>query len=137
MVKIDLTYEGDLECVAVHCPSGSTLRTDAPVDNQGKGSTFSPTDLLATSVGACVATIIGITARSRGWNLDGMKMSLEKEMATQGPRRISRITVEVEMPILLTDRDREVIEKVPAACPVGKSLHPDVEVNFRFHWPLS
>ena len=88
MVKIDATYDGNLRCTATHTKSGATLLTDAPTDNNGKGESFSPTDLLATSMLSCVMTIIAIRAEKRGIDVNGMKGSVEKHMAAN-PRRIS------------------------------------------------
>jgi len=135
MVNLEITYKGELSCSLLHEPSSSTITTDAPVDNQGKGRTFSPTDLMAASLGSCIATIMGITAQARGWDLQGMRITVAKEMATQGPRRIASLETHIHMPLNLTGADRKVAEKVPDSCPVKMSLHPDIKVPITFHWP--
>jgi putative redox protein len=134
MVKATIEYRGDLHCVATHGPSGATLETDAPVDNQGKGEAFSPTDLVATSLGACMATIMGIYARRKSIALESMRIEVTKEMSPpeQGPRRIARLTSEIWMPPGLA-RD-PALEHAALTCPVHQSLHPDIEKPVKFHW---
>jgi len=135
MVKINLTYQGGLRCEATHMPSGMVVQTDAPVDNHGKGEHFSPTDLVATALGSCMATIIGILADRKGWNLEGMRISVTKEMTTTPPRRIARLTTEIWMPIALDAESRAQVERAAYTCPVHQSLHPDVQIPVTFHWP--
>ena len=132
MVKVSIEYQGDLHCSAQHGPSGATLETDAPVDNHGKGESFSPTDLVGTALGTCMATIMGIYARQKGIALEGMKIDVTKEMTQSAPRRIARLTTEVRMPAGLP-RD-PALEKAALTCPVHQSLHPDVEKPVNFHW---
>src|SRR5438093_7379337 len=91
MVKSTIEYRGGLHCVAKHGPSGATLETDAPVDNQGRGESFSPTDLVATALGACMATIMGIYAQRKNINLEGMRIEVSKEMSQDAPLRIARL----------------------------------------------
>ena len=91
MVSIDVTYDGELRCSAVHGPSGMTLFTDAPVDNQGKGAAFSPTDLVATALATCMATTMGIAARKHALGIDGTRIHIEKHMTSSPPRRIARL----------------------------------------------
>jgi putative redox protein len=134
MVSIDGTYTGDLHCTATHGPSGLQLTTDAPEDNRGRGASFSPTDLVATGLGTCVATILGIQAEEHGLDLDGMEVHIEKEMASN-PRRIDTIRVEVAMPVALDERTRTRLEKAARHCPVHHSLHPEVDAPITFHWP--
>src|SRR5208283_5281130 len=98
MVAIQLEYQGDLHCKAVHGPSGAELSTDAPVDNQGRGESFSPTDLVATALGSCMLTVMGILARTLGIDIAGAKASVEKEMTSAAPRRIQSLKVRIEMP---------------------------------------
>jgi putative redox protein len=97
LVRIDIRYDGELHCHAVHAPSGSVLETDAPLDNHGRGATFSPTDLLATGLGTCMLTVMGILARERGYVLDGTRVSVIKHM-TPPPRRVARLDVTLEIP---------------------------------------
>src|SRR4051794_24641773 len=98
MVNINIQYEGDLHCLATHGPSQTRLATDAPKDNQGRGESFSPTDLVATALGACMMTIMGIVARRSEINLGGATVSVTKEMSTSAPRRIARLTVTFSLP---------------------------------------
>src|SRR5437899_13012479 len=98
MVKITFEYLGDLHCVATHGPSGRTLDTDAPKDNEGRGESFSPTDLVATALGTCMATIMGIYARRKSIDLRGMKIEVTKEMTQALPRRIARLSVKIWLP---------------------------------------
>jgi putative redox protein len=135
MVRIDITYEGELRCEAVHGPSGQVIVTDAPVDNQGKGEFFSPTDLVAAALGTCIATIMGIAAQKAGIDLGGLKITVDKEMTPEGTRRIGRLTVRVAMPCDLEDGVREKFEAIADLCPVRKSLSPDVETSVSFTYP--
>jgi putative redox protein len=132
MVKLTIEYRGELHCTATHGPSGATLETDAPVDNQGKGESFSPTDLVATALGACMATVMGIYARRKNINLEGMRIEVSKEMSSDPPRRIARLTSEIWMPKGLA-RDA-ALEHAALTCPVHHSLHPEMEKPVNFHW---
>ncbi len=132
MVPISLTYRGDLRCEAVHGPSKVALTTDAPVDNNGRGESFSPTDLVATALGACLTTVMGIVAKRDGVGLDGLSVSIEKHMTAQPPRRIARIVVAVSMPKGLAADYRAKLERAAHTCPVALSLHPDVVQEIRF-----
>ena len=132
MVTITGEYQGDLHCSAVHGPSGNTLSTDAPRDNQGRGEAFSPTDLVATALGTCMATIMGIYARQKGIELEGMRVEVSKEMTATAPRKIARLTTEIWMPGGM-GRD-PALEAAALTCPVHRSLHPDVEKPVNFHW---
>lgn len=134
MVRIDLAYEGELRVAATHAPSGRTLTTDAPVDNEGKGESFSPTDLVATALGACMLTIMGIVARRKGIRLEGARASVEKEMSAD-PRRIARLTVLFRMPAGLPPEHRKLLENAAFTCPVHKSLLPEVETPVAFEYP--
>jgi len=134
MVRIDVRYEGGLRCHAVHGPSGEELSTDAPVDNQGRGESFSPTDLVATALGTCMATIMGIVADRHGWNIDGTSMRIGKEMTSEGPRRIRRLEVVIESPAELDQDARKTLEKAAHACPVRLSILPAIEVPVEFRW---
>lgn len=137
MVKINLSYQGELRCQATHAPSQTQLTTDAPVDNNGRGESFSPTDLVATGLGACMATILGIVAQRKGISLEGMNLSVEKHMSTDTPRRISRLVVSLDMPLADNHPDRELLEKSALACPVKQSLHPDIQLDFLWTWQPS
>jgi len=130
-----IRYTGDLRTEAVHLSSGDCILTDAPKDNQGKGEAFSPTDLMATSLGCCALTIMGITAKKQGINLGEVDVVIEKHMAAD-PRRV--IKVVVKMKIInsgdLTDSQKKVLENAALTCPVSKSLHPDLQQDFRFEY---
>lgn len=134
MVQIDVAYQGQLRCQAVHGPSGTKLATDAPKDNHGKGELFSPTDLVATALGTCMLTVMGIVAQRRNISLEGAKASVVKEMATSPVRRVGRLTVEIHVPGQLNDEQRKLLEHAAHTCPVHKSLHPDIEIPVTFHW---
>lgn len=135
MVKMEIEYVGDLRCEAVHAPSGNRLATDAPLDNQGKGETFSPTDLVATGYATCIATILGILARKHGVDLKGMKLTVIKEMAPKPTRRIGSLLVEIFMPPGVDPALRKRFSTVADLCPVGQSLHPDVETDVVLNYP--
>jgi uncharacterized OsmC-like protein len=134
MVHVDISYLGSLRCEAVHGPSGSKILTDAPVDNHGKGESFSPTDLTAASLGTCMATIMGIAAEQQGVSLGDMKVAVEKEMSTDSPRRITKIHVAFEIPLPSNHPKRKTLENAALACPVHHSLHPNIEQVVRFEW---
>ena len=132
MTNITCTYTGDLHCEAIHSGSGATLSTDAPLDNEGKGEAFSPTDLLATSLATCMLTIMGITARSRGWSLEGASASVDKVMSTDRPRRIETLRVTLQLPEQLDDDQRALLQRVAEQCPVKRSIVP--LINAEIHW---
>jgi len=134
MVEIRVAYEGALHTTAEHGPSGATLATDAPKDNEGLGEAFSPTDLLATAVGSCMLTTMGILARRKGWLLEGGRVRVEKHMVTGAGRRVGRLVLEFELPAAVPEDARPVLERAAHTCPVHRSLHPDVEVEARFVW---
>jgi putative redox protein len=134
MVAIQLEYEGDLHCKTVHGPSRTELYTDAPKDNQGRGESFSPTDLTATSLGSCMLTTMGILARTLNLNMNGATAVVEKEMTSSGPRTIQRLTVKIHMPHALGGEDRLKLERAAQTCPVARSLHSDVEQVVEFAW---
>ena len=128
-------YVGELRTVATHLQSGTNIETDAPVDNQGKGERFSPTDLVATSLAACMATTMGIKTRDLSLNLEGMKISVLKIMKAD-PRRIGGIDVTFEWPpsFQADEKQRLILERIAHTCPVMYSLHPDIEVKVEFNW---
>jgi len=135
MVTITAEYLGDLHCRAVHQPSGAVLETDAPVDNQGRGAAFSPTDLCATSLLTCMATIMGIQARTLNHDLTGLKMQVNKHMTTTTPRRIARLEVTFNFARPADEPTRTRLRRAAETCPVHHSLHPDVVVEAVFNWP--
>jgi putative redox protein len=136
-VEMGVVYGGNLHCTATHGPSASTLTTDAPLDNGGRGGAFSPTDLVGASLGACILTILGLVARRRGLALEGTGVRVVKEMVSDPERRIGSLDLEVTFPpgCPLTHGDRAVLERSAEACPVRRSLHPSVAVAIRFVYP--
>lgn len=134
MVEIKIDYQGELHCRAIHGPSGAVLETDAPVDNNGRGESFSPTDLVATALGACMTTVMGIVAKRKEIDLEGMKVIVKKHMSTDTPRRIARLEVDIDMPLPADHPERRLLESTGNACPVHQSLHPDVVQEIRWHW---
>lgn len=133
-VNITCEYLGDLRVRATHGPSGHVLVTDAPVDNQGKGDVFSPTDLAATAMATCFLTILGINARNTGLDLAGARATIAKHMTTMPPRRLARLDVEIAMPPGVPPEARERLVRAAEACPVKQSLHPDVEIVLSWTW---
>ena len=133
-VEIDIEYRGDLACFATHGPSGVTLVTDAPVDNGGRGAAFSPTDLVATALGTCVMTVMGLVAARQKLDLAGTKVRVIKEMVQQPVRRIGSLKVRVEFAggSEISEADRVRLENAAKHCPVHQSLHPDVSAPIEF-----
>jgi putative redox protein len=126
-----VVYNGDLRTTCIHLRSGSQFETDAPVDNNGKGERFSPTDLMATSLATCMMTVMGIKARSMGFDLEGLKVEVEKIMK-QEPRRVGGIHLFFQIPEalqLINDKDKAILVRTAITCPVQQSLHPEIEVN--------
>jgi uncharacterized OsmC-like protein len=134
MVTIETNYPGELRTIATHVRSGNTLITDAPLDNKGKGEAFSPTDLLATSLGSCAMTIIGIAAQTHGFNVDGTRIRITKIMAEK-PRRVGEVVVEFDFPKNdFSDQEKAIIENAARTCPVAKSLSPEMKQTFIFNY---
>ena len=134
MVKVSSIYEGGLRCRATHGPSGTTIVTDAPVDNHGKGESFSPTDLVATALGACMMTIMGIVAERHGLDLTGMTAETEKVMTAQPLRRVASLKTRLTIPLPADHPQRQLLEQAAHTCPVHKSLHPDIDAAIEFRW---
>ena len=133
-VRIQTEYQGDLHCVSIHTPSETALATDAPVDNQGRGESFSPTDLVATSLGTCLLTTMGIVARTLNVDLTGATATVEKDMSSAPPRRVNRLTVAIRVPRTTSPENQQRLENAAHTCPVKKSLHPDIETPIEFVW---
>ena len=127
-------YEGELRTKATHLQSGKTIYTDAPVDNQGKGDAFSPTDLVATSLASCMLTIMGIVARRDGILLEGTVAEVEKIMV-KDPRRIGEIKIKFIFKHTIEEKDRLKLERAARTCPVSGSLHQDLKENINFIYP--
>jgi uncharacterized OsmC-like protein len=134
MVEIKLQYEGGLHCRAVHTPSGNTLTTDAPVDNNGRGESFSPTDLVATAFASCIATVMGIVANRKNLALEGLHVTVRKIMSQDAPRRIGRLELDIEMPLPADHPERPLLESAARGCPVHHSIHPDIAVVMNWIW---
>ncbi len=134
MVAIEIVYQGELHCEAVHTPSGAILVTDAPKDNMGKGESFSPTDLVAAALGSCILTVMGIGSRKMGIDLNGTTVSVHKEMVASPVRRIGKLTVHLNFPMQITDEHKEKLQNIALTCPVHQSLHPDVAMPIEFSW---
>ncbi len=137
MSKIEIFYEGGFSTRSVHLESGAEIFTDAPKDNQGKGEKFSPTDLLALSLGSCLLTILGIRAEKLGVDISGSKVFVNKEMSLDLPRRIVKIQAHFVCPRVFTTEVQEKLEKAAMQCPVHYSLHPELQQEFSFEWGVS
>jgi putative redox protein len=137
MASININYEGDLQCRAIFGPSGTELVTDAPVDNGGKGETFSPTDLVAVALGTCILTTMAFRAKSLGLDLAGATVNVDKAMAVTPIRRIARLAATVHIPGKIEDRHKKVLEASAHSCPVHKSLSHEIEMPIEFNWDPS
>lgn len=126
-------YLGELRTQSVHLASGSEIISDAPVDNNGKGEAFSPTDLLANSLATCMFTIMGIKAAGMAIALEGSTAEVIKEMQSE-PRKISKIKIVFQMNTQLDEKQQTILERVVLSCPVYLSLHPDIEKDITFNW---
>jgi len=131
-VRVEAVYEGDLICRAVHGPSGDAMLTDAPTDNHGLGRHFSPTDLVGTSMITCMMTIMGIAARARGWNIDGTRAEVIKEMSAVPLRHIARLGVTITLPASVPPEARRALEEAALGCPVKASLGSRTAVDVVF-----
>ena len=134
MTTIKTIYLGQLRTENEHLQSGNKVITDAPCDNQGRGEYFSPTDLLATSLGSCIMTIMGIKARDNGIDIEGTEVNVTKIMASD-PRRVAEVIVEFTFPKKeYSDSDKKLVESVAGSSPVPLSLHPDLKQTIKFNW---
>ena len=133
MTTIKSHYKGSLRMEATHVGSGVTITTDAPIDNHGKGESFSPTDLVAAALGGCVLTIMGIASQTHGFDIDGTRLETTKIM-TSDPRRIGEIVIDFYFPHDYDAKVRRILEASANGCPVAKSLHPDLKQTFNFHY---
>ena len=137
MIEIYIDYKGDLHCETKHGPSGRLLETDAPVDNNGRGESFSPTDLLATSLGTCMATVLGIAGRRKEIPMEGMNVKVRKFMSDDQPRRVARLEVDIYIPISKEHAECKLLQSAALGCPVQHSIHPDIEVAINWYWAPS
>lgn len=130
---VETIYLGDLRTQATHVQSGDKLTTDAPLDNHGKGEFFSPTDLVSTALGSCMLTIMGLSAKTHGFNIDGTTLKIEKVMAS-APRRIVEIKIEINFPQNYEPKVKRILELCGKECPVANSLHPDLKQTLIFNY---
>ncbi|HEX4925445.1 MAG TPA: OsmC family protein [Bdellovibrionales bacterium] len=133
MVKMSVVYQGQKHCELTHEPSQSKIETDAPRDNQGKGERFSPTDLVGAALASCILTTMAIVGDRDGLKLEGARAEVEKVMA-DSPRRIDSLIVRVTLPAALTSDQRRKMEATAKACPVHRSLHPEVKIPMTFNY---
>ena len=131
----EVTYIGHLRTRCRHIKSEDHFVTDAPTDNNGRGEAFSPTDTVATALASCMFTVMGIKARDLDVDLAGAAASVTKIMAAD-PRRISKIKIEMNLPVKVSEKTRKILENTANTCPVHYSLHPGIEKEITFNWPL-
>lgn len=133
MTTVKTIYQSNLRTQATHLQSNTTILTDAPTDNHGLGEAFSPTDLVATALGSCMLTIMGIAAKTHGFDIDGTLVDITKVMGT-APRRIVEIVVTLNFPSDYSDKHKRIIEACAKECPVANSLHPDLKQTITFNY---
>jgi putative redox protein len=128
-------YEGNLRCTATHLQSGTSIETDAPTDNRGKGERFSPTDLVCTALATCMITTMAMKAQDMGIELEGTTLDMKKHMISD-PRRIGKIDVRLSFPksLALSEKDKVILQRIGDTCPVIKSIHPDIELAIEYCW---
>ena len=134
MTSVTIEYQGDLHCKATHELSGTVMTTDAPRDNHGKGESFSPTDLVATALGTCIVSVMGIKARMLKVDISGSTAAVDKEMVNAPARKIKKLSVKIRVPHQLSSEHRKALEEAAYTCPVHKSMHPDVEMPIEIAW---
>ena len=134
MVEVIARYEGGLHCQVHHGPSGAEFGTDAPTDNHGKGEAFSPTDLVGAGIAACTLTIMAISAESHGIDLRGATAVTRKEMSTDAPRRIVRLSTMITLPLSADHPKRPMLEQAARGCPVHKSISAEIDAPIEFTW---
>ena len=133
MSKVKCSYIGDLKCEAKHLQSGKLIKTDAPLDHCGKGENFSPTDLLATSLGSCLLTIMAIKARSNGWELENISLDIEKIMTKNKERKIEKLIIDIYVPKNLSKEKVEFIKNASKDCPVTRNLSDSLDIKIDWH----
>ncbi len=133
-VQIDIAYEGELRCSAVHGPTQDRLITDATTKYGGLERHFAPTDLVAAAFGNCMLTVMGIVANKRGLDVAGSRVTVDMDMTTKRPLRISTLTARVTLPASLDERSRSLLETAADMCPVTHSLHPDTKIELSFEY---
>jgi putative redox protein len=135
MVSYHIVYQGGLRCEATHDPSRVKIVTDAPLDNHGRGESFSPTDLVTAGLGVCMLTTMGIAIQKENISLDGSRAYVEKHMSTDPPRRIARIVTRIDFAPGIPKDKRLYLEHIAHTCPVVRSLHPDIVIDVEFSYP--
>ena len=133
MTKVKCSYLGDLNCEAIHLQSGSLIKTDAPLDHFGKGESFSPTDLLATSLGTCLLTIMAIKAKSKGFELEGIYLNIEKLMTQNSERKIKELIIDIFIPERTSNETFNFLKKASNDCPVTRNLSKDIDIKVSWH----
>lgn len=134
MVMSHIRYLGNLRCEAEHGPSKQAITTDAPIDNQGKGEYFSPTDLVGTALATCIATTMAIVAERDSVNLKGLRIDVEKHMSADKPRRIARLILDVHMPLPFDHPAADKLQRAAQQCPVANSLSAELVKEITFLW---
>ena len=134
MSKVKCSYLGDLKCDAKHLQSGKQIKTDAPLDHCGKGENFSPTDLLATSLGSCLLTIMAIKARSNGWELGNISLDIEKIMTKNKERKIKQLIIDIYIPEDLSNEKIDFIKNASKDCPVTRNLSDSLDLQIKWHY---
>jgi len=133
MITSNVIYKGALRTASIHLRSGNEIITDAPVDNNGKGEAFSPTDTVATALASCMLTIMGVKANAKEINIEGASADVTKTMGVN-PRRITKIEVVFTLPFSFDDATKTVLERAALTCPVYYSVHPDIQKEIKFNW---
>ncbi len=133
MTKVKCSYLGNLNCEAIHIQSGSLIRTDAPLDHYGNGESFSPTDLLATSLGTCLLTIMAIKAKSKGFDLDGIYLNIEKLMTQNSERKIKELIIDIFIPDTTPIENINFLKKASEDCPVTRNLSQEIDIKISWH----
>ena len=133
MSNISISYEGELRTLITHNSTGELIETDAPIDNNGKGRKFSPTDLFVSSLGSCMLTIMGITANSHGFSINGSSIDIQKIMGTS-PRRVKEINININITGSLSEKERAIVIRAARHCPVSKSIHPEINEKISFNF---
>tara|TARA_B100000131_G_C18049399_1_gene585780 strand:+ start:228 stop:635 length:408 start_codon:yes stop_codon:yes gene_type:complete len=133
MSNISISYNGELRTLIKHNSTGELIETDAPIDNNGKGRKFSPTDLFVSSLGSCMLTIMGITANSHGFSIDGSSIDIQKIMGTS-PRRVKEINININIAGILSEKERAIVIRAAKHCPVSKSIHPEINEKISFNF---
>ena len=133
MTKLKCHYLGDLNCEAIHLQSGTLVKTDAPLDHFGKGEYFSPTDLLATSLGTCLLTIMAIKAKSKGFDLEGIYLNIEKLMTKNNERKIKELIIDIFIPVTYSNGTIDFLKEASEDCPVTRNLSNEIDIKISWH----